>query len=25
VEANDWWWYGPHWVYHPASDSAGQH
>jgi putative component of membrane protein insertase Oxa1/YidC/SpoIIIJ protein YidD len=22
VEANDWWWYGPDWVYQPASDSA---
>ena len=25
VEANDWWWYGPDWVYQPASDSAGRH
>ena len=24
VEANDWWWYGPDWVYQPASDSAGR-
>ena len=25
VEANDWWWYGPDWVYQPTSDSAGRH
>ena len=25
VEANDWWWYGPDWVYQPASGSAGRH
>ena len=25
VEANDWWWYGPDWVYQLASDSAGRH
>ena len=24
VEANDWWWYGPDWVYQPASDPAGR-
>jgi putative component of membrane protein insertase Oxa1/YidC/SpoIIIJ protein YidD len=24
VEANDWWWYGPDWVYQPASDSASR-
>jgi len=23
VEANDWWWSGPDWVYRPASDRAG--
>ena len=25
VEANDWWWYGPDWIYQSASDSAGRH
>jgi putative component of membrane protein insertase Oxa1/YidC/SpoIIIJ protein YidD len=25
VEANDWWWYDPHWIYQPASDPAGRH
>ena len=24
VEANDWWWYGPDWVYQPAADRAGR-
>jgi len=24
VEANDWWWYSPDWVYRPASDAAGR-
>ena len=25
VEANDWWWHGPDWLYQPAADSAGRH
>ena len=24
VEANDWWWHGPNWVYKPTSDPAGK-
>jgi len=24
VEANDWWWYGPNWVYQPAADLTGR-
>jgi len=24
VEANDWWWYGPDWVYWPASDPTSR-
>jgi hypothetical protein len=24
VEANDWWWYGPDWVYRPVAGPAHQ-
>ena len=24
VEANDWWWANPHWIYQPAADRAGK-